>query len=142
MLVLQPDKVTKIATPTPLVELGYFGLVSNVILESMHTLYELVCKHTLVDFILNRHLNKRIMRNRPLTYRSVLDARLEICQKLTPDEFQRKVSTTAWVKTWKATEHRQFWVYLAYPLLEDLLRNHPKAGRGSVDQENILQLVV
>jgi hypothetical protein len=108
----------------------------------MHTLYELVCKHFLEDFILGRHLNKMVQRGarnafgEGVSYRDVLNSRIEVCQKLCPDEFQRKVSTTTWVKSWKATEHRQFWCYLAYPLLEDLLEKQPGAAR-----EELLELV-
>jgi hypothetical protein len=140
----QPDPITGIAKPTPLVELRYFGLVSQVVLESMHTLFELVCKKFLEDIILGRYLNNMIRRGvrnadgQPVTYRSVLDSRLKLCQKLCPDEFQRKVSTTVWIKSWKATELRQFWVYLAYPLLEDLLTHHPVASQ---EEKNILELV-
>lgn len=124
--------------PSPLTELKYFGMVSNVILEPMHTLYELLCKHFLSDVILKKYLNNRLRFPREnrfgelARYSDVLDSRIILAQRLCPDEFQRKVSSTAWLKGWKATEHRQFWLYMAYPLLEDLLRDHVRAHNDKV----------
>jgi hypothetical protein len=129
---LKPDPLTGIVKPTPLVDLKYFGLVTGVPCESMHTLYQLVCKNFFDGIIVGRYLNARVpafvgQPGSTVTYRSILDSRIALCQALCPDEFQRKVSTTTWLPSWKATEHRQFWVYLIYPMTEDLLTLHPAA---------------
>lgn len=133
----QTDPLTGLAVPSPLVDLKYFGMVSCVPCESMHTLYQLVCKNFFESVIIKRYLDqsvkeegKQLMPKAPairnetgevVTFRSILDSRIAMCQKLCPDEFQRNVSTTVWISTWKATEHRTFWLYMAYPLMEDLL---------------------
>jgi hypothetical protein len=51
----------------------------------------------------------------------VFNSRIKLVQKLCPDEFDRKVPTTDHMKAWKATSYRQFFLYLAFPLLEDLV---------------------
>lgn len=93
----------------------------------MHTLYELVCKNFLEGHILPYLKSSYVVEkdaagvNRRVYKNEILDSRILLCQALCPDEFQRKLSTTAWQKKWKATEYRQFWLYLAYGLMEDLL---------------------
>jgi hypothetical protein len=55
--------------------------------------------------------------------RAILDSRIKIISKLRPFEFDRQIETTEFMRmgTWKATTYRQFFLYVAYPLLEDLL---------------------
>jgi hypothetical protein len=51
----------------------------------------------------------------------ILNSRISELGRLCPFEFDRIVTTTKHVTSWKATSYRQFFLYLAYPLLEDLL---------------------
>jgi hypothetical protein len=116
-----------LATPrSALCELGYFGMVSGFPLESMHTLYLLVCKHFFDEMLgtLNRGwvtVRGPDGNNMQLRRKAILDSRIKMMDKLCPYEFDRRVETTDFLGTWKATTYRQFFLYLAYPLLEDLL---------------------
>jgi hypothetical protein len=105
-------------------------MVSGFPLDAMHTMYLLVCKH-LLEFALEGCRRTYLIPNPTdpaltckTTKQAVIDARLEICKSLTPAEFNRKVSPTQWASDWKAVEFRQFFLYLAYPIFEDVLETH------------------
>jgi hypothetical protein len=53
--------------------------------------------------------------------RAILDSRIALTDKFCPSEFDRRVESSDYLGTWKASTYRQFFLYLAYPLLEDLL---------------------
>jgi hypothetical protein len=106
-----------------LCELEYFGMVSGFPLESMHTMYLLVCKFFLEQMlvVLGRGWISGPKPGEKLKRKAILDSRIKMMQKMVPFEFDRKIETTDYMGTWKATTYRQFFLYLAYPLLEDLL---------------------
>lgn len=99
--------------PTPLLELGYFKVIRDVPLEPMHILW-LLCSKYYMRYIISCLKHSKLL--------DVLDSRLKVMEQLSPSEFARRVSGTSFLSTdWKATCYRQFFLYLAYPLLEDLL---------------------
>jgi hypothetical protein len=118
-----PDGTRVPMEESALCQLKYFGLVSGVPMEAMHTFYILACRHFL-DFI-KINLNKGFVNDEVTGVRrrrlDILNSRIKIVGKLCPFEFDRKVTTTDHQNCWKATSYRQFFLYLAYPLLEDLV---------------------
>jgi hypothetical protein len=91
-------------------------MVSGFPLEGMHSLYMLLCSEFLDVIIKYLHTavrgSDRVER---------LSQRIIICHALVPSEFTRKVSPVSKLADWKATEYRQFFLYLAAGLLEDLV---------------------
>jgi hypothetical protein len=99
-------------------------MVSGFPLEAMHTLYLVVGKHFLetiletisVGMVVEEHGNQaRVNR------KAILNSRIAQCHKICPSEFDRRVTSTNFFGEWKATTFRHFFLYLAYPLLEDLV---------------------
>lgn len=106
-----------------LLQLDYFDIVADVPIETMHLYWQLVCKHYLdeIMFVLRRGFG--VLKNKRISKRiHYLNSRIKAIGKLCPSEFDRKLSSTEFIHTaWKASSYRQFFMYAALPLLEDLL---------------------
>lgn len=130
------DPVTKQKVqilPSPLVELGYFGMVSGFIIDSMHTVYLRIGQHLVtilkqgtrkviaVDKVVRNQYGIAIQRTsiRVRKY-NVLNSRIEVCAHFLPWEFQRYCSSLEFVGDWKYVEHRLFILYIAFAVYEDI----------------------
>jgi hypothetical protein len=123
------DKTYEIpVAQSPFCELGYFGMVDGFPLEGMHSLYMLLCGEFL-DVIIN--FLQTAVRGSDRVER--LSQRITLCHPLVPSEFTRKVSPVSNLTDWKATEYRQFFLYQASALLEDLVEDDDPA----MDHRNV-----
>lgn len=105
---------------SPLCELGYFGMITGFPLEGMHTLYILACGGFMEIIMSFLQQPPQSMLSKGTRVDRLAD-RILLCQYLTPSEFTRKVSSVRHLADWKAVEYRHFFMYLAAPLLEDLV---------------------
>lgn len=117
------DEKTTVNVPvpmSPLCELGYFGMVSGFPLETMHTLYKLICDD-FMETLLETIEKKVKIDDCYYDKKEILASRIEMIRRLTPSEFQRKLTGLDRLSEWKATEFRQFFLYLATALFEGLV---------------------
>lgn len=106
-------------------------MVTRIAIDPMHTLYIGVLKH-LMNKLMKNNLGQRYtqIKDKP-TGQQILDSRIAACHAFLPDEFSRRVTSTSNIATWKAMEFRQFFLYMAFALMEDLIDAEPDVDEGN-----------
>lgn len=102
---------------SPLCELN-IGMVSGFPIDYMHS----VCLGVMRKLLFLWRNGSRLVRI-PVQKLLVLENRLKILKTYWPIEFNRKPRSFNELEHWKATEYRQFLLYVV-PLLEDILAPH------------------
>uniref|UniRef100_A0A8D8X7R9 Uncharacterized protein n=2 Tax=Cacopsylla melanoneura TaxID=428564 RepID=A0A8D8X7R9_9HEMI len=104
---------------TPLNDLMGFNFIHNVPLDYMHLVCLGVMKKLLMLWQKSKmkyHLNPQHIEN--------ISGRLTSLRLYTPAEFSRKPRSLAFYKLWKATEYRQFLMYVGYYSIENIVHQN------------------
>lgn len=102
--------------PSLLEKIPRFGLVTNIPLDYMH----LVClgvARKMIHLWLKGNFEVRI----PSTKVDIISSKLESMAQFTPCEFVRKPRSLSFVNQWKATEFRQFLLYIGPTAVKSVL---------------------
>lgn len=101
-------------------ELPYFGLVSNVPVDSMHLVYLGIMKQIIRHWVGDKNKNKSYK----LTDEQIemISDRLENLRNILPTEFNRRSRSLNYWKQWKATEFRHFLLYFGPFVLKNVIK--------------------
>lgn len=102
---------------TILRQIPHFGLVSKVPLDYMH----LVCLGVMRKLLM-LWLTGPLQIRLPSRTVTIISNHLELFRKNVPTDFARKPRVLNYIKLWKATEFRQFLLYISPVILKDILR--------------------
>jgi hypothetical protein len=108
---------------TPLAKLINTGLISTFPLDAMHLIYLGVTKRLLVYWIRGIKGVKLKVARMSVPYRNALSAYLIQSKEVWPTDFSRYPRGLPDVDRWKATELRQFLLYISVTALKGLLAN-------------------
>lgn len=92
-------------------------MVSGFYLDAMHTLYLDVLRNLATHLI---EFNRAYFSPVGLV-KDVLNSRTKVLSFFKPLEFQRRISPLSECSSWKANESRQFFTYVAYGVVEDMV---------------------
>ena len=100
-------------TESPLLKIN-LNLINDSILDSMHLVYLGVTKKFL-NLLVTNEANQKISD----TNLETLNCKIQHFSKFVPTEFARKLRPLSFISRWKATEWRQFLLYIGPIVLKD-----------------------
>jgi hypothetical protein len=101
---------------SPLLKIPDFNIINSCILDSMHLIYQGVCKRFL-SFLKG---GPRQIRLSQTQIQSISEKLCKLSQ-FTPSEFARRPRSLGDMERWKATEFRQFTLYTGVVVLQDVI---------------------
>lgn len=106
---------------TILNQLPHVGLVSNVLLDSMHLVYLGAMKQLIRHWIGDKDRKKKLFKLSDQQIEQI-SCRLESLKNVLSFEFNRRSRSLIYWKQWKATEYRHFLLYFGSFILKDILK--------------------